>query len=728
MPVKVESLTTAIIKRTHRVPVTVQSPNGEYPSSEALSRQLDVALISVGFKASPTLIKYVSNLSPVGAKEVSDEVLKAAKEIKGSHVSHNTYFKEFPKNVPDTIEFWTELIEQTYGSTEEAPLFINLLDLDGYGKYLHTYEEMVEAHEPFVAKNVQKLTVLNLGKSLEDECLALYTSLAESKVPANEDDRVLLIRLAEVCIDYKQPVKIPVRENKAIINAVRVEFGVPILADTVTDVLRLAVQLSGGDVTLQTKPKFRSIPFKTRKLLLDAFDEIAQNEAKLGDVYKHREAIKRLFMRLNTSSRYEHAYKVLEYAVNGYNTSFESKLEKAFATGDIDEVVAVLQNNPGLFVRSLNRLLLQSKIKDIPTVTSALEKVAGKVSTPVLVGLRQYLGNRKVQKTYRVFMNRKGTGKVVEDTQPILGAELLNPIVELIDQEVLSRLPEGAFVISRDMLNVALPLSNKQTADGFGTMPRGSVDSLSTEVLRFFTYWKEQKHTTDFDLSAIMLDEDFKQVSQLSYTQLSAVGGVHSGDITSAPDGASEFIDIETAKVKAKYVVPQVNVYGGEGFDEVEESFFGYMERSLDQKGKPFEPLTVKTKAEMRGNQRVALPLIFINEGGSWTVKWLNAFLKGYSWGNQTENNALSTSTMVRSVVETNYLTVSYLVDLLFKSAHGDRKRVVYFEDELAGKEDFEGLVESKASCYYIAREVPDFVNDTDVKTITLKNLHELLF
>ena len=719
---ELKSLTKVIIKRTHRVPQTLHSPDEFIGRGERVSRQLDVALISAGFKASSSLLAYIRNLAPIGASEVAREIVESVKEIKGDHVRHNTYFKDFPNNVPDTLEFWAELIEKTYGSVENAPLFINLLELDGYGSYNHSYEEMLAAHEQFVPNGKEKLTTLNLGGSLEEEVYKLYGELAGSKVPANGDDRDLLKRLAELCVDLAQP-EVPVRENKAIINAVRVEYNVPILADTVTDVLRLAVQLSDGDVTLETKPKFKSFPNKTRVLLLDALDRIAENEAKLGDVYKNRESFKRLFFRLNSSKHYKNAYKVLEYAVNNVNVSFESKLEKAFKDGDVSDVVKVLENNPGLFVRSLNRLLLQSKIKDIPAVTKSLEKVASRVSTPVLLGLRQYLNNRTDQKTYRVFINRKGTGKVVEDNQPILGSELLTPINGLIDQEITNRLPESTFVVDRNLLSVSLPLSNKLTNDGFGVMPRGSMANLDTEVLRFFTYWKQKSRTTDYDLSAIMLDENFNQTAQLSYTQLTAVGGVHSGDITSAPNGASEFIDIELDKVKAKYVVPQVNLYGGEGFNEVEESFFGYMERTLEQKGKPFEPLTVKTKAEMRGENKVSLPLIFINEGGKWQVKWLNAFLKGYSWGNRTENNTLNTSTIVRSVVETQYLTVGYLIELLQKNGN-----TVYFEDELAGREDFEKLVESKSDTVYVALDIPEFVNDTDVKTVTLKNLPELLF
>ncbi|NED51726.1 hypothetical protein G3I24_12525, partial [Micromonospora aurantiaca] len=87
-------------------------------------------------------------------------------------------------------------------------------------------------------------------------------------------------------------------------------------------------------------------------------------------------------------------------------------------------------------------------------------------------------------------------------------------------------------------------------------------------------------------------------------------GGRHSGDITSAPDGASEFIDLALDRVSADVIVPQVNVYSGEGFEKVEESFFGFMLRGAEQHGRPFEARTVQMKSDLRGPGRVALPLV----------------------------------------------------------------------------------------------------------------------
>lgn len=725
---KQSSLTEAIIKRTYVVPVS-RSKN-EKANSEVIAGQLDAALMKNGFKADKGLLEYVRQLSSTDATEVGEEIINAVQKLVGNHVQHNTYFKEFPKNVPDTQDFWLECLRDALLNPETAEKvssqvyagFVNLLDLPRYGKYLHTYEEMIAAHEEFVPLLKRKFKVLRLGGTLQEESLKLYFSLAESKVPASGDDLDLLLRLAEVHVNDEQPEKIPVRENRAVINVARLQAGQVPLADTVTDVLRLAVKLSGGDISLQENTKFKSFSHKTRKGLLKALDHvISDNKAKLGDVYKHREQFKRLFhyLKVKNPQNYPNALEVKRIAQEKINLSFEAKVERAFGNRDINEAILVLSKNPGLFVRSFNRLLVSINLGELSKLNSALLEVLPKVSTPVVVGLRQYLENRNKDKDTRVFVNRKGTGKVVENKQTKLDTAILNPVVRALDEEVVNRLPKATYIFNRDVLGVALPLSNKMTNSGFNVLSRGSVDAFEGEILRFFMYWKEKSHTTDLDLSAIMFNDEFKNVGQISYTNLKDIGSIHSGDITSSRNGATEFIDVDTAKVgeKAKYIIPQVNKYSGEGYDEVEESFFGYMARTEAEKGQPYETTTVKTKGELRGKNNIALPLAFVRQDdGTWQVKWINAFLQGYGWGNATENNTFNTATLVKSIIDTDFLTVNYLATLL----ENRKDTPVLWEDEIDITE-----LEGDAEMVYVGRDVPAEIPE-NIQTITLTNLHEL--
>ena len=167
--------------------------------------------------------------------------------------------------------------------------------------------------------------------------------------------------------------------------------------------------------------------------------------------------------------------------------------------------------------------------------------------------------------------------------------------------------------------------------------------------MRFFVYWKQREQVTDYDLSVLLLDDDFVFAGQVSWTNLEELGAVHSGDIVEAPNGATEFIDLDLGRVSARYVVPQVHVYSGEGFDAVEEAFFGFMEREPSQRGRPFEPRTVRVKSDLFGTSRVSLPVLFARgDDGSWHAKWMHLGLTGHPQFNRVEGNARSTSQLVR--------------------------------------------------------------------------------
>lgn len=336
---------------------------------------------------------------------------------------------------------------------------------------------------------------------------------------------------------------------------------------------------------------------------------------------------------------------------------------------DVTGAVKLLKSAPGKLFRALDRLLrmaLTQEERDV--VAAAAEEVTPQVAGRVVLSVREHLANR-AQETgeRRVFVNRLGRAWVAEDDRPPVLPPERQRLIAALDAELRRRLPApGHLLIDPDVLDVALPLSGRATASGFGVLPRGSVSRVDGELLRFFVYWKETSRATDYDLSALMLDAGYDTVSWLSYTNLRDVEGEHSGDITEAPDGASEFINLRLGAVRGAFVVPQVNLFSGEGFEEVEESFFGFMVREDEQQGRPFEPRTVHMKSELRGPGRVALPLAFQRgEDGRWRAKWLHLYLKGNPASNRVEGNRVSVATLLRGIVEREQLTVRYLTDLM---------------------------------------------------------------
>ncbi|MGW5265167.1 hypothetical protein ACWEQG_29705 [Microbispora sp. NPDC004025] len=671
-----------IIARRLRVPV--DSPGDETSDwGGVAARQLDAALLSVGFTCSPALLDRLARLPGEQVIDLGVRVLAAVRRLVGDHVEHNAYFVDFPDNVPDTLEFWAGLLREAMldpvAAARLQPGVLNLLGLPRYGSYQHTYADLLAAHAELIPLAKDRVTVLELGGSLRDEARELYLSLAGSEVPLAAEDLAALRALAAFCADSgpdsgagswaglgadDQPEHIPVRENRAVINEARLAAGRPLLVDTVTDVLRLAAACSGGDVTLSTPTRLRSFRRPERRILLAALDTVPA--AKHGDVLRHREQWKRLGERLHPHEypQFPRAAQVFDVA-RGVREAVSpgSRVEAALAAGRTEEAVSLLEHTPGALLRRLDHLL---RTGGGSAVLEAAERSAARASGRVLLSLREHLQNR-LAPADRVFTNRHGRAWTTPDTRPPLDEEALHRTLAILDEEIGRRLPDpGELIVDPAVLDVALPLSGKAVAPGLGMLPRGSLSAVDGELLRFFVHWRQRERRTDYDLSALMLDATYDNAMHISWTSYANGFATYSGDLTEAPDGASEFIDVRLAGAIKPIIIPQVHIYAGEPFDEAAEAFFGYMTRDAGQEGRPFEPRTVRMKSDLRGSGRVALPLVFLRgEDGTWRVKWLHLYLSGSPGFNQVEGNRVTTSLLVRSIVERDYLRVGYLTGLL---------------------------------------------------------------
>ena len=654
-----------IIQRTLRVPAST----GEAGDGTSVARQLDAALLDVGFSASRDLLEHIGALATGPALDLASTVVSAVRELVGDHVQHNAYFIGFPHDVPDTVDFWVERMRAAVARGQGATL--NLLDLPGYGRYQHTYADLLAAHDELIAAAGDRLTVLRLGDTVDVEATRLYLAMAGSTTPHGEADLAALSELALMCVDGEQPTEIPVRENRAVLNGIRLVLGHPLVAvDTTTDVLRLACQVSGGDVSLATATRFRAFRRRERRIMLAALDNVvAANPNKLGDVTRYAEPWKRLGERLHPHefAQWPHARDVFAVARGEHKVrTLAGQAEAAVQAGAIGSAASVLSAAPGRLVRSADWLLRLASAEDRSTVLTAVTGALGSASGRVLCSLREHVDNRLVPVSSRMFVNRKRRAWVQRDTRPPLPADLVVELRSLLDAEIAGRLPvfDRPIVVDPDVLDVALPLSGKASESGFAVLPRGSRATVTGDLLRFFTYWRQVGQRTDHDLSLLLLDDQFHTTGQVSWTNYREGGVVHSGDVTDATNGATEFIDVPL-DLPGHYVVPQVYVYAGESFAEVAESMFGYQTRERDQLGAPFDARTVRSRSQMRGEGRVALPMVFVKGERGWQAVWLHLYLPGRPMFNQVEANTFTTADRVRALVERRYLTMSYLVDLL---------------------------------------------------------------
>ena len=137
-----DNLEGLVITRRLRVPI--DAPAGSEPGwGETAARQLDAALLSVGFTCSAALLERLSGLPGETVVDLGVRILAAVRGLVGRHVRHNAYFIDFPANVPDTLEFWAGLLHETLldpvldpvSAAHVQPPTLNLLALPGYGRY-----------------------------------------------------------------------------------------------------------------------------------------------------------------------------------------------------------------------------------------------------------------------------------------------------------------------------------------------------------------------------------------------------------------------------------------------------------------------------------------------------------------------------------------------------------------------------------------------------------------
>ncbi len=395
---------TTIIKRTLRVPLS----DGAAGDGGATARQLDAALIKVGFKASRELLEHVSNLAE--AEVYAHPVVQAVKELVGAQAQHNPYFKDFPHNVPDTVEFWRECIDDAFA--QGIGFRGNLLDLPKYGRVQHTYEEMLAAHDELIPSLKDRATVLHLGGTLEEEMRRLYLELAASAIPLGEDDRTLLGELATQCARRGLPDEVPTRENRAILNAARLVAQRPLDRTSTPSPTSCAwpAEASGGDVTLREPTRFRSFRRPERRALLAALDEVAAS--KLGDVNQNREAWKRLGERLHPHEhdQWQHAQDVFAVArEDKIVRSFAGRVEMAFAgQRHPQRPSSISRARPGHAAAAGRPAPAPRHRRGRSGHVDAIAAVARGVRPRVCVSLLEHLANREGPDAASVFANQSG--------------------------------------------------------------------------------------------------------------------------------------------------------------------------------------------------------------------------------------------------------------------------------------------------------------------------------
>lgn len=596
--------------------INLPLPKRKTVSAEVASFNLNIE--SLGFCMSMDLMRSMSSLSTEELDALTKKVLSTLKHMVGAHKKYTPMYPNFPQQVMDMseAELYINAISHYMGDFISDVFKVPCRILPKYKK---------EKRELLPEEEIQ-LRIINLGNQFEFE--AVFTNLIGSNGSISESDKEIVCWFVNnTNVKNLLPDSIPQKENLAYLFGKLMEKGTPHYLfkclKTATDVLRVAVVMSGGDVSLATKSKFRRFKRSERRFLLEALENTFNTTE---DMLRWNEMWKRLARELHPSDYATRLPKMAKsFSVVCNNEVFETTngiVEKAISTNHIANAVKVLKTRPGDFARRLDHLIRISNKTQLEIVLNGFEESVDKVSTPVLMQLYTHIKNRTEDTLYKSVFPKGNVAKlqVVEAVTYALDKKIINRVCKVIEDTLVQRfakLPKlGNVYLDEALKEQFVPFAQRSASKTLRSFARGSKVAMPEDMktLRFFIWWKDGKGRTDIDLSAGLYRDNWDQQSVLSYYNLKEFGGCHSGDITSAPKGAAEFIDVDIDKVLAsgaRYIVMSVYSFTQQSYCDLPECFAGWMARSKANSGEIFEARTVMDKVDLTSNTTVCIPMVF---------------------------------------------------------------------------------------------------------------------
>ena len=482
-----------------------------------------------------------------------------------------------------------------------------------------------------------------LGLATAQDLERIVADLIAQATPFSAQDRADLTALSD--FGPEAAPRVAVKENLAVLTVAFPDLDFSASYRTVTDVLRLAVALAGGDVSLAEPCRFPSFSRAQRRRLLgllDAVGQVQDSRDSAEEMARRCERWKRLARHLRPGDyarRFPRAAALLhQVASGGAEEGFTSRLEEALAHRDVESALRLLSTRPGVFARRLNHLLrLCVDEATHERVVAGFARVAPEVSLPVLVRLWEYFSSPGPDALpWRVVAIKAAAGTKTTLIPSTRRPGPADAAVVRAVEEALRRARLGRIAVDQELYEgYTAPVGLRSASPGMRTAGRGTRLPLPEgETIRFFLHWRDLPKAppdapeparpaaaegspdtrVDLDLSAFFVSEDFTRTEQIAYYNLRSTAAVHSGDLTSAPDGAAEFIDVTLAEALRqgwRYVVMTVHSFSHHRLSEVPECWAGAMARGADpQSGEVFEASTAMQRLDLVSPTFNATPFV----------------------------------------------------------------------------------------------------------------------
>jgi len=444
----------------------------------------------LGYVLSDLVATRLSSLSVDDLAHFLRDLLKDLRTLTGANRVHEPLYPGFPQQVM---------------RLSEAELYLNAVR-----HYLTLRRAPSDDTTKVPLLQGRAPRVIDLG-TLED-FERMFTRLVGSKTSLSDQDKADVswyVRQYRGDVFRLLPASIPFKENLAIVGARLLQHVPGETTDTLlreqvrtaTDVLRIAVALADGDVSLAKPTKFGSLKRSHRKFLLDLIERTGE---PAEDMLRWSERWKRAGEALHPgdfAERFPKAFAAFAMLRSGPRIrTFDSRIETLLREGAADTAARQLESRPGSFARRLDHVV---RTAQEPTAAAdAFGRVAAKVSTPVLLQVLTHF-KRRGENPLRTFFPKGDAAKVfaVEETRPPLAEGLAQRIVTACESALLSRFaalaPLGKCYVDPELRNHLVPFSQRSASKSLRTLVRGSrLPMPDARFIRLFLWWTNGRSRT----------------------------------------------------------------------------------------------------------------------------------------------------------------------------------------------------------------------------------------
>lgn len=602
------------------------------PNAGENNKQLAVSVMSELLQFGYVLkTEAIDNIAAASKKDIiafHNEVIDYLKFLTGAGKNYRPFWSGFPTQVMEMseCELWLHQIVYYFTNATYEPT--------EWTKTRPTAFEQPKYYE--------------IGVGSEDKFEKIFTTLVSVNQSLTPEDLNIVKFFVESGSILRFPDQIPFKENLCTLAS----MGLDVPVKTVTDVLRISVGMSGGDISLPSVPraeikmnrwssrksinparesfKFKKFTRSERKIILnllektncDATEAVLKDQRwiRLGEILHPGEY----------KTRFPKSFTMFDRIRNEKVKSWYGKVDIAFDKS-FEAGLKALSERPGEFVRKMDWMLRPSQIASSKVgkssqfnvlekystkephislsvnerkelVLKTFKEIAQKVSNKVLYEVYNHFEGRYVSKQNRSIMVKGSRKRTPLPELPAISAETIEAVQRTIVEALISKfsaLPKfGKVAIDEELKKIPLPTNMRSTSTSLRPVIRGQrtpIGNQNAKVVRTFVHWFDENGTIDIDLHGFLIGANKREnIGWNSYHNTSY--GCHSGDIIARQGACAEYVDVDVTKaVKAglKYLVVTINNFRGGSLESIKDCVAGVQEREFPESNMNFVPATI---------------------------------------------------------------------------------------------------------------------------------------